>query len=128
MICGPKFVCYPERIKSGKTTMIPSFFYLRLMHKEMKGYVCEIKTMTHQDETSEIEMSYPELDRKLCIRYKTDFPHTIESWTESYVDGWGEKAQRLETKGTKITSIRSRYWEQNDNANEKLRADLGLEL
>ncbi len=118
----------PEMIQNGNTTMIPPFFYLRLLHKEAKGYACSVKTIENKDGSSEVQVSYPELDRNLNIRYSTDFPHSIESWTESYIDGWGEDAKRLETKGVKMKSIRSKYWEKHDNSDEGMRTELGLSL
>jgi hypothetical protein len=119
---------HPETIASGKTKMVPSFFYLRLTHKETKAYACEIETYFDKGPTRKLKISYPELDRTLTIEYTNSAPYSIESWTESYIDGWGPDKKRLETTGKKIKSIRSKYWEKNNNSDAYLREELGLKL
>ncbi|MDC1403180.1 septum formation inhibitor Maf [Crocinitomicaceae bacterium] len=118
----------PKSINTGKSKMIPSFFYLRLMHKEAKAYDCNWSYVTNKDQTSVVTMTYPELQRELKIRFSTDFPHSILSWTETYPDGYGPNKKMMETSGKMIKSIRSEYWNKNSNADEKLREELGLKL
>ena len=118
---------HPETLKS-KSKMIPSFFYLRLMHKEAKAYDCTMMRAENKDQTTVVTISYPELERTLKIRYSTDFPHSILSWTESYPDGFGANKKMLETTGVATKSIRSEYWNKNGNADEKMREELGLKL
>lgn len=116
----------PFSIETGKQKMIPSFFFLRLMHKEAKAYDCDLSLL--KGETNRISVSYPSLNRKLSIEFESLFPYKIVSWSETYPDGFGADAPVLETKGTIINSIRSRYWEKNDNSNHELRKELGLRL
>jgi hypothetical protein len=116
----------PSAIITGKQKMIPSFFYMRLMHKEAKAYDCEI-TMDKR-KTNLVSINYPTLNRKLSIEFETEFPFKIISWTEKYPDGFGSNAKFLETTGTLIKSIRSRYWEKHDNSDNNLREELGLKL
>lgn len=118
----------PELIESGKTKMIPSFFYMRLMHKEAKAYTCEIEKETFKSDRNQITLTYPELNRSLAITYSSDFPHEIISWKENYKSGFGADAKMLETTGKKINSIRSKYWNKHDNADEGMRKELGLEM
>ncbi|MDC1194280.1 MAG: septum formation inhibitor Maf [Crocinitomicaceae bacterium] len=118
---------YPGTLKS-KTKMIPSFFYLRLMHKEAKAYDCNMTYATNKDQTTELKISYPELERTLKIRFSTDFPHSILSWTETYPDGFGPNKKMLETTGKSIKSIKSDYWNKNNNTDEKMREELGLKF
>ena len=118
---------HPESLKST-TKMIPSFFYLRLMHKEAKAYVCEMTQEENKDQTRVVTINYPELERTLKIRYSSDSPHSILSWTETYPDGYGTNKKMMETSGEMIKTIRSEYWNKKSNADEKLREELGLKL
>lgn len=117
----------PSAIEEGNFKVIPSFFYIRLMHKEPKAYACSI-SKKEDGEFEILHLTYPELKRSLSIRYQKAFPHAIESWKESYPDGFGPNAAILETSGTKIKSIRSDYWNRHDNADLGMRKELGLKL
>jgi len=72
-------------------------------------------------------LNYPELNRTLSINFNSKFPYEINSWEESYRDGYGSNAKVLTTKATKLESIKSAYWGQNSNADEVLRKELKLE-
>ena len=119
---------HPESIKHGKLKMIPSFFYMRLMHIEAKAYDCTLHYATNKDQTTVVTLNYPELQRELKIRFSTDFPHSILSWTETYPDGFGPNKKMLETSGERIKTIRSAYWNQHGNTDAHLRDELGLKL
>ncbi len=118
----------PKSIRSGQIKLIPSFFYLRLVHKETKGYTADIQVTESKELTSEISVNYPELNRTLRIKYTTAFPHDILSWKETYKDGFGPDSKLLETSGVRMKSIRSRYWEKNANSDSGLRQELGLKM
>ena len=62
----------------------------------------------------------------LTINYTKAFPHTIESWEESYVSGFGAGAKRLTTTATKKKSIKLDYWSKHNLADAKYREELGL--
>jgi|TARA_R110000737_G_scaffold93859_1_gene127283 hypothetical protein len=116
----------PEAIALGKQKMIPSFFYMRLLHKEAKAYDCEVSL--EKNATNQLIIDYPTLKRKLTIEFEANSPYKILGWTELYPDGFGSNAKVLETKGTLIKSIRSRYWEKHSNSDHDLRKELGLKL
>ncbi len=116
----------PELLKQGELTIIPSFFYLRLKHVKTKSYKANAKLIEQEDGNSMYTLTYPELGRKFTVTFKTDFPHTIESWTESYSSGFGANAKQIQTTATKIKTIRSDYWRRNANADMVLRDSLGL--
>ncbi|MEX0360279.1 MAG: septum formation inhibitor Maf, partial [Allomuricauda sp.] len=71
-------------------------------------------------------LNYPELERSLAITFTTEFPHSIESWTETFKSGFGPKAKQMTTKATKLKSIKTAYWGQNSNDDMVLRDSLGL--
>ncbi|MDT8410863.1 MAG: septum formation inhibitor Maf [Vicingaceae bacterium] len=115
----------PEMLPTGKTKLIPSLFYVRLMHKELKAYRAEISTAIEKNLTI-YSIYYPELERTLTIHYQNVFPYAIESWEETYVSGWGDKAEKLTTKATKINTLKNAYWTKNAVKDSLLRKELGL--
>jgi hypothetical protein len=115
----------PTDLRTGEMEMIPSFEYIRLTHKELKGYNATA-TLTSENEMSTYTITYPELERTLKINFTSDFPHTIESWTDSYKGGYGQNAKVLTSTATKINSLKTPYWQQNQNKDLYLRDSLGL--
>tara|TARA_R110002072_G_scaffold238939_1_gene396660 strand:+ start:59073 stop:59966 length:894 start_codon:yes stop_codon:yes gene_type:complete len=116
----------PQNLPEGSLKIIPSFFYLRLMHGEFQAYECETSSKKMNDSTSVYSIQYPSLDRSLSIIYETSFPHKIISWSESYESGWGENKKRLTTEAKLINSIRVEYWKKHSNIDNHLRSELGL--
>lgn len=116
----------PEAIVLGKQKMIPSFFYMRLLHKEAKAYDCEVSL--NKNTTNKLVINYPGLNRKLEIEFEVNSPYNILGWKETYPDGFDSNAKMLETTGTLINSIRSKYWEKHSNSDHDLRKELGLKL
>ncbi len=115
----------PETLPTGSLEVIPSFEYIRLSHKEFKGYTASASLIEENGETT-YEINYPELKRSLKINFTTSFPHTIESWSESFTSGYGANAKTLTSTGTKINRIKSPYWQKNSNRFLPLRDTLGL--
>ena len=105
--------------------MIPSLEFVRLTHKELKAYNA-ITNLTESDSIYTYEISYPDLERTLKINFRSEFPYTIESWTDTYKDGFGEKAKVLTSTATIINRITTPYWQQNSNKDLSLRDSLGL--
>ncbi len=118
----------PEDLPTGSFKMIPSLFYTRLKHKEIKAYEAQAKVM--QSESDEQAMTYiieyPTLSRSLSIHYEKAFPHKILGWEENYSDGYGPGASVLTTSATLQESKQIAYWSKNSNADEYLRTELGL--
>ncbi|MFK7756784.1 MAG: septum formation inhibitor Maf [Flavobacteriales bacterium] len=115
----------PEELPQGKLSVIPSFFFLRLKHKETKGYSC-VATLEKNNRISTYTMSYEGLKRSISINFESEFPHKITSWKETYPDGWSADAPVLTTEAELIKSIQSDYWNKNSNSDTKLRTELGL--
>jgi len=109
-------------LPTGNHKVIPSFFYIRLMHKELKAYDC---TITQTDST--LKLVYPELNRTLQITYQKTFPYPILGWEETYESGWGEAKKVLSTKASLLKTIQSNYWEKHTNTDTLLRKELGLD-
>lgn len=115
----------PEGLPTGNLQVIPSLEYIRLTHKELKSYNA-ILSLAINNGTSSYKIEYPELGRTLEINFTTEFPHTIESWSDSFKDGYGANAKVLTSTGRKLKSIKSPYWQKNSNEFLPLRDSLGL--
>jgi len=116
----------PENLPQGKNNLIPSFFYLRLMHQELAAYPAETVTSDLKDGTSTYSVNYSELHRKLVIKFETDLPHRILSWDETYDSGYGDSKKTLTTSGKMLRTIKSDYWNKNGNEYSHLRDSLKL--
>jgi len=115
----------PGELPLDSLEMLPSLEYLRLAHKEIKAYPA-VATLTQTDSLSDYELSYPELERSLRIQFQTAFPHTIESWTESYKSGFGPDARIMNSTAKRLKTLKTPYWQKNGNKDVILRDSLGL--
>ncbi len=114
----------PESLPTGNTQVIPSFFYLALSHEDKRAYQCTTTKGTIDKNTSSYTLDYPEIGRKLIIKYETAFPHKILGWEETHFSGFGKNRQTLVTTGERINTIKSNYWSKHSNADEGLRDEL----
>jgi len=112
----------PSSLPEGELMIIPSFEYGRMKHVDIKPYKAEATY-----EGNLYTLNYPELNRTLTIHFNHKFPYDILGWEESFKSGFGENAKQLTTKATKLTSIKSKYWSKNSNADENLRKTLEIE-
>ena len=115
----------PGGLPQGELEVIPSLEYIRVAHKKIKPFKA-IASLTEQDGISSYTLTYPELERTLTINFSTNFPYTIESWSDEFKSGFGANAKTLKSKATKIKTITTPYWRQNSNADIVLRESLGL--
>jgi hypothetical protein len=116
----------PNKLPTGDVKMIPSFFYLRLLHKDLKAYSCTADNVVEGDSARYV-INYPDLDRTLSIHYESAFPYKILYWTETYLSGFGNNKKELTTTATRIKTIKSDYWNKNSKLDKDLRVKLGLE-
>ncbi len=115
----------PEELPLGSLDMLPSMEYLRLAHKEIKVYPA-VGSLKEEDTFSSYNLYYPELERTLQIQFQTAFPHTIESWTESYKSGFGPDAGIMKSTAKRLKTLKTPYWQKNGNKDVILRDSLGL--
>jgi hypothetical protein len=111
----------PKDLPVGELKIIPSLEYTRLSHKDIKPYNA-IASLENNSYT----IIYPDLNRTLKINYNKNFPYDILGWEETATSGYGVSARTLTTKATKLESIKSAYWNENSNADERLRETLKL--
>ncbi len=115
----------PSNLPIGELKMIPSLEYIRMAHKELKAYNA-ITTLTGMNSVNTYKINYPALDRTLEIKFDPAFPYTIDSWSETFKSGFGNRAKTMTSKATKIKTIKTPYWRQNGNNDISLRDTLGL--
>lgn len=113
----------PDQLPTGNFKMIPSFFYVRLMHKELKAYGAIGKNQELNPTTRQYTIEYPALERALVIKYQAQFPYQILSWSETYK---GFDGKELTTTADRIKTLKIDYWNKNSNGDSPLRDDLGL--
>ncbi|WOD43723.1 septum formation inhibitor Maf [Hwangdonia lutea] len=111
----------PKSLPVGSLKIIPSLEYSRLKHIEIKAYNAQVRLTG-----STYSIEYPELNRTLAINFNPNFPHDILSWEETFISGFGNNAKTLTTKATKLNTIKSAYWNKNNNTDEVLRDTLQL--
>lgn len=110
----------PTNLPIGDIQIIPSFEYIRVYHKEMKAQNAVATIETLENNLTSYRIDYPELQRSLTINFTSNFPYSIESWTEQTTNG------TLISSGQKKKRIITPYWEQNSNSDLFLRDSLGL--
>lgn len=111
----------PENLPIGNHTIIPSFEYLALNHKEIRAY--EAKTsLINSDGESIYKIEYPKLKREVNISYSNTFPYFISKWEEKAF----KDADTLITKGTLLKREKIKYWNKNFNKDRGLREKLNL--
>ncbi len=117
----------PELLPIGKQRLIPSMFFLRLRNREPKAFDTVIAQEKSQDGISTYILNYPELERKLSIRYTTAFPHTILGWEDTHYSGYGAEKKMQTSKAELLKTIKTDYWNQNHNKDAHWREKLALD-
>ncbi|MCX8490965.1 MAG: hypothetical protein ORN54_07850 [Cyclobacteriaceae bacterium] len=111
----------PGQLPVGEVTIIPGFFFTRLLHSPMKEQKATITSKKRNDQV-EYSIQMPLLNRTLVITYRLEFPHTIVGWEEHFI----ERGKPVSTKALLEKSIRLDYWNKNKNEFISLRDSLGL--
>ena len=115
----------PKSLPVGELDVIPSLEYIRLSHKEIKSYKAFL-ALSRSKGISTYKINYPELERTLTINFSTDFPHTIEGWSETTKSRAKNNAKPITSTATKMKTLKTPYWRQNGNKDLSLRDSLGL--
>lgn len=117
----------PEALPTGEIPIIAGTLYQRLAHTPFQVETARAHLEAVGDDEKAYTLTYQERDRTLTIRFKTASPHEIIGWEETYMDGFGAKAQPLTTRATRDQSMMLDYWSRNSNADDALRAALNLD-
>lgn len=119
----------PSALPTGRLRLIPGTMFQRLRHQPWRLSEADATLAPDPSDPAltAYTLDYPELGRTLTIRFRSAFPHEIESWEESYVSGWGEGATRLVTRGVAKKRMLLDYWNHHDLKDAPLRDQLGLD-
>ncbi len=112
----------PKTLPTGSIDIIPALEFIRLKHIQFKAYKANA-TLKGNVYT----LYYPELNRRLNIKFNSEFPYEILGWNETIPSSFGPNTELLTTKATKLKTIKSAYWSKNSNADEVLRERLMLQ-
>jgi len=113
----------PESLPIGELSIIPSTMVSHLIHHPLKVEKAKVSLEKINKKEQTYALFYPELDRRLVIRFETDFPHKILGWEETYPSIGGKK---LTTKATLKAILKTDYWNKNSKADSTYREKLGL--
>ena len=104
----------PKSLPTGNIIIIPSIEFIGLKHKQLKTYMAfaEINSGSYT-------IKYPKINRKLVINFNPEFPYDIVSWKENNNGNI--------TEAIKLKTIKSAYWNKNNNKDKELRKTLLLE-
>lgn len=108
---------HPKSLPTGNISVIPSLEFTRMKHIDIKAYNAEA-TLTNNS----YNVTYKDINRSLLITFNPKFPYNILSWETSFKSG----GQTMITRATKLKTIKSPYWQKNDNASNVLRDTLKL--
>lgn len=114
----------PEELPTGDLSVIPSFEYIRLRHKEIKEYKA-FANLKQGDSITVYTLNYIDLQRQLQLFFKSRFPYEIEKWEEVNVSKQNDTL-RLRTTATKRNRMKIDYWNKNRNEFTHLRDSLDL--
>ncbi|MFM9985533.1 MAG: septum formation inhibitor Maf [Flavobacteriales bacterium] len=111
----------PDKLPVGDFNALPGLHFLRFSHEEIKSYPAAGKLENTPGGKVAYSIHYPHNNRMLSITFNAAFPYEIESWEETYRDGWGERAAVLTTRGTKKARIMDDYWNHHANQDSTFR-------
>jgi hypothetical protein len=115
---------HPDQLPEGKTSILPSFSYLRMNHIKTKYYDCEI-SKTIGESNTDYSLYYKELNRTFTFTYQNDFPYKILRWKESNLNK-GDKQSVLISTGELLKTVKVDYWNNKSVADSVARKSLGL--
>ena len=116
----------PELLPEGKVTLIPSMFFLRLRNRDVEAHTANIKLHKDAGGVNRYELTYPELERTLIIKFNDAFPHQILGWEETHYSGYGEEKNLQTSSAELMETVKTDYWNQNHNKDKHWRGKLGL--
>lgn len=107
----------PKSLPTGTISLIPALEFTRMKHIEIKPYDAEAALKQNV-----YSITYKNINRVLTISFNPEFPFEILKWEEQFNSG----GKTMTTTATKLKTIKSPYWEKNQNKYEALRDTLKL--
>lgn len=108
----------PSKIKTGKASVIPSDFYLRMRHQPLVAAEANL-SISNTADRSVLELQYTSIDRTLQVTFENKAPWRITGWEET-------AGGKLMSKGTLKALRMEPYWSQHSNADLGMRDSLRI--
>jgi hypothetical protein len=108
----------PATLKTGKVTVVPSDFYLRMRHQPLQAASADLQ-VTPQGDQLTMTLRYVDIARTLQVTCENKAPWRITGWEET-ADG------KQMSKGTLKAVRQEPYWSQHDNDDLGMRDSLRL--
>lgn len=118
----------PESLPTGRVRFIPGTMTARLRHRTLAAEDADASMDSLSPDLERYTIRYRDGGRTLAIDLRRPFPHEIEGWSESYVDGFGPKAKLLTTRALRTNRLMIDYWKKNGLGDTLLRRELGLDF
>ncbi len=99
--------------------MIPNLDYLQLYQKEVKSYAVEVK-QSKNDSIINTQIHFPDLNRKVEIQQRNEFPYLIQLWKETIQVNGNEFVSHAKL----VNSMKVDYWNKNKEKDLILRQSL----
>jgi len=112
----------PGELPTGDVTIVPGAQSSRLRHRELAPERALARLEREGGETT-YTIEYRTIERRLEIRFGSEFPHEILAWEE--VDG--SVARPAVTRAVRTHVLRTDYWTKHGNEDAPLRLRLGLD-
>ncbi|MEM8868629.1 MAG: hypothetical protein AAGC73_10225 [Verrucomicrobiota bacterium] len=109
----------PKSLPTGKFKLVPGAILTRFTHRPIQPENA-VATLKDRGELTSYIIRYPEMERKLIIRFDTKFPHIIREWEEHEPAG---KTKAILTHRI----MNSQYWSRNKPGDSDQRRSLGLQ-
>lgn len=110
----------PTALPTGEFEAVPSLLSSRLAHRPAKPYTA-MASLRERSGLAEYTLEYPELGRRLVIRFDPEFPFVIRGWTERNGTNQPETVAQLKERQMNVP-----YWRFNAPGDRERREALGL--
>ncbi len=103
--------------------LVPSQEMLRLLHIAPASVAASL-SWTETDKTRTLSVNYENaMEFETVITYSKEFPHVIQSWSESFTKGGKRHTSTAKLKTVQMLP----YWSMNSSRYDKVRKEIGLE-
>jgi hypothetical protein len=114
----------PERLPTGEVQVVPSGFSARLRHRKPAAETALASLEPWPGGLRRYRLEHPASKRTLAIDFRSDFPHEIVAFEETYPDG--QHGERLTTRAVRTHVVLEDYWRHHAPEDLPRRARLGL--
>lgn len=116
----------PQSLPMGNCEIIPPASFFRLNHEPIRAHKAiasmnlEVGDQQSSDEFFVYNLHYPDLNRRVTIRFKSAFPYQIVGWEITL-------NEKLNSRGTLKNTVYEPYWKLNQTEHRHYRDSLGID-